>query len=585
MTNLVIRNACWAIILTAGSGALPLFAQTPSDASPSARREEGVCTVHGHVVTQTTGAPLDGASLELVAVRKAPAGPGTSSPDSSSGVHGGSGSYAAGSGEDGSFCFRSVTPGAYFLTATKPGFSALHYGAKNYLQSGSIVVPPEGAVTEDLKLALRLPGSIEGAVTDADGDPIPNVNVVALKQTWLNGGRVLEPMSGTTDERGRYRIPLLEPAKYFVYADPRNEPSIWEDASNWKASSPSPVPSVLRNVRTYYPDASSLDTSMVFALAEGAAVQGADIRLIKARTVHVKGRAVGVDLRSGGKVNLVLSGEESNPLVYANANLRADGSFDIPEVPPGEYALTVLSFFGVGTVRVEVSSSDVSASVPVVGSGKLQGELRMDGERNNSKSLSADATVRLIGLDTLQGLMYPAKIDSAGRFLIDPVTSAKYYVEVAPTAGRYVKSLTAGDTELADGELDVTNGGPVALTIVLKQGGASVTGSIDSGSRDGGDAQPLQVLLVPSPFRRTSRVYSDFADSSGRFSIKQVPPGKYRALAVEPLQLGAFSIPILADKIAALGTEVDLNESENKSISLDAVTSDAIEALVPNGSF
>jgi len=73
MTNLVIRNACWAIILTAGSGALPLFAQTPSDASPSARREEGVCTVHGHVVTQTAGAPLDGASLELVAVRKAAA--------------------------------------------------------------------------------------------------------------------------------------------------------------------------------------------------------------------------------------------------------------------------------------------------------------------------------------------------------------------------------------------------------------------------------------------------------------------------------------------------------------------------------
>jgi len=572
LTNLVIRNACWAILI-AGSNALPAFAQNSVG--------DGACAVHGHVAAQTMGAPLSGASLELISVRKEPAASG-----SSSNVHAGPGSNTVESGEDGSFCFRTVAPGAYFLTATKAGFSAFHYGAKNYLQSGSIVVPSQGGVSEDLKLALRQPGSIEGTVTDADGDPIPNVNVIALKQTWLNGSRVLTPVSETTDDRGHYRVPLLEPAKYFIYAEPRNESSSWgAESSNREASSPPPVPSALRNVRTYYPDASSLNASMALALAEGGAVHGADIRLIKAKTVHVKGRAAGGDLRLGGKVTLALSGEESNPLVYADADLAADGSFDIPEVSPGDYTLTVSSHIGAGAVQVEVSSSDVSVSAPVVGNSKLQGEIRVDGEGDKSKAPAPEATVALIGLDTLHGLTYPAKIDSAGRFLIDPVRPGKYYVAVSPTTGLYVKSLTAGDMELADGELDLTNGAPVALTIVLKQGRASVMGSIDSGSRDGGDAQPLQILLVPSPYRRTSRVYADFADSSGHFSIQQVPPGKYRALAVEPLQLSALSTPGLADKIAALGQEVDLNESEIKTISLDAVTSDAIESLVPNGSF
>lgn len=576
MTNPVIRTACWAILI-ASSGALPAFGQASLDASPSARHEEGACAVHGHVVRQATGAPLNGASLELIAFRKYSAGPGSSSAGPSD-----LGTYAAESVEDGSFCFRTVAPGVYFLTARKPGFLAFHYGARNYLQSGSIVVPSQGGVPEDLQLALRLPGSIEGMVTDAEGEPLPDLNVIAIRQAWLNGRRVLVPMSGTTDERGRYRIALLEPAKYFVYAEPRNrEP----EPHNREASSPSPIPAMLRNVRTYYPSASSLDTSTVLALAEGAAVQGADIRVMKAETFHVKGKAIGGDVRSGGKVKLTSSGEESNPLVYADADLFADGSFDVPEVSPGKYTLTIFSYSGAGTARIEVSSSDVSVTVPVAGSSKLHGEIRIGGERDNSKTPGPNATVELIGLDTLQGLTYPAKVDSAGSFLIDPVRPGKYCVVVTPTTGLYVKSLTAGDMELADGELDLTNGVSVALTIVLKQGVASVTGSIDSGSSDGAEAQPLQILLVPSPHRPTSRVYADVADSSGHFSITQVPPGKYRALAVEPLQLWALSIPSLADRIAALGEEVDLNENEIKAISLDPVTSDAIENLVLDGSF
>lgn len=533
--------------------------------------------MHGRVVRQTSGTPVNGASLELIAFRKYSAGP-----DSSSAVQGSPGAYTAESVQDGSFCFRTVSPGAYFLTARKQGFLVFHYGAKNYLQSGSIVVPPQGDVHEDLQLALRLPGSIEGTVTDADGDPIPDLNVVAMRQAWQNGSRVLMPLSGTTDERGRYRIPLLEPAKYFVYAEPRNRQA---EPRNRETSSPSPVSSMLRNVRTYYPSASSLDTSIAFVLSEGGAVQGADIRVLKARTFHVKGRAVGGDLRSGGKVKLALSGEESNPLMQADADLAADGSFDLPEVSPGKYTLTVFSYSSAGTTQIEVSSSDVSVTVPVAGSSKLRGEIRIDEERDNSKAPSPQATVALIGLDALQGQTYSAKIDSAGKFLIDPVRPGKYGVVVTPTPGLFVKSLNAGDVELAGGELDLTNGAPVALTIVLKQGGASVVGTIDSGSRDGREAQPLQIFLVPSPHRRTSRIYADVADSSGRFSITQLPPGKYRALAMEPLQLWALSTPTLADTIAALGKEVDLNENEIKAISLDPLTPDTMENLIRNGSF
>src|SRR5689334_5859712 len=189
VTNLAVRSACWAILIL-NSGSLPTFGQTSLDASPSVRYEDGACTVHGRVVRQITSTPLNGASLELIALKKYIAGPGNSSS-----AQGGPGAYAAESVADGSFCFRAVAPGAYFLTARMPGFLALHYGAKNYLQSGSIVVPPQGAVGQDLQLALRLPGSIEGTVTDGEGDPVPDLNVIAIRQAWLNGHRILVPMS------------------------------------------------------------------------------------------------------------------------------------------------------------------------------------------------------------------------------------------------------------------------------------------------------------------------------------------------------------------------------------------------------
>ncbi|MFZ1085823.1 MAG: carboxypeptidase regulatory-like domain-containing protein [Terracidiphilus sp.] len=578
MTNLSIKRTCWVILITS-SGALPTFGQTSFDAGPSARHEEGACAIHGRVVKQATGTPLKGASLELIAFKEySSAGPG-----SSSAVQGGPGAYAAESLDDGSFCFRTVAPNAYVLTATKPGFLAFHYGAKNYLQSGSIVVPPQEGVSEDLELALRPLGSIEGTVTDASGDPIPDLNVVAIRQAWLNGSSILVPMSGTTDELGRYRIPLLEPAKYFVYAEPLNRGA---EPLNREVSSPPLLPSkLIRNVRTYYPSASSLDTSIALTLVEGEAVRGADIRVIKAKTFHVKGRAVGADVLLGGKVKLALSGEESNPLVYRDTDLSANGSFDVPEVAPGKYTLTVFSYSGAGSTQLEISSEDVSVTVPIVGNSKLHGEIRIDGDRISSKTSSPDATVELIGLDASQSLTYLAKIDSAGKFLFDPIRPGKYFVVVTPTTGLYVKSLTAADMELADGELDLINGAPITLTIVLKQGQASVVGSIDSGSSDGGAERPLQILLIPFSRRGTSRVYTGVADSSGHFSITQVPPGKYRALTVEPLQLWVLSIPSLAGRIAALGKEVDLNENEIKAISLDVVTSDTLESLIRDGSF
>src|SRR5688572_14151986 len=71
-------------------------------------------------------------------------------------------------------------------------------------------------------LKLTPGGTIQGLIRDANGQPAFNVSVTALRLTYRDGRRTLQPAKvSQSDDRGQYRVWGLPPGDYYVRAGGR----------------------------------------------------------------------------------------------------------------------------------------------------------------------------------------------------------------------------------------------------------------------------------------------------------------------------------------------------------------------------
>src|SRR3954466_5554302 len=82
---------------------------------------------------------------------------------------------------------------------------------------------------------------ITGKITDADGDPLRDVNVMA---TRIGSQRQHDSGNGTTNDLGEFRIPDLHPGRYTVLATPRRDLPVLDGAKSAQGEV---------YVSTYYP--------------------------------------------------------------------------------------------------------------------------------------------------------------------------------------------------------------------------------------------------------------------------------------------------------------------------------------------
>ena len=124
--------------------------------------------------------------------------------------------------DQGRFSFTALPAGRYTLSANKPGFLTASYGQKRPGTPGTAIQLSDG---QKFQAQLQIPkGSVlTGVVLDENGEPTPGTNVRALRFMMQNGRRTLQQSgSGSTDDRGIYRIYNLQPGEYVVCANPRN---------------------------------------------------------------------------------------------------------------------------------------------------------------------------------------------------------------------------------------------------------------------------------------------------------------------------------------------------------------------------
>src|SRR5687768_9641063 len=369
--------------------------------------------------------------------------------------------------DNGRYELTGLAAGEWRLTTLKSGFISQQFGQRRPFGPAPPIAVSDGQrFTADF--ALTRASAINGRVFDEFGEPLAAVRINVMRSRMVQKQRRLEPVGegDLTDDTGSFRIYGLPPGEYFVSGSLRV----------------APVDSVIRTTYspTYYPGTGSYAEAQRVLLAQGAEANIA-FPLLPFRTARVSGVVL---TSSGGPAEAFLSlatdsGELGVPLGVGGVT-RADGSFTLPDVPPGSYTLTV-------TLRSDNSPTAESAAVPVVVYG--------DDIEGLTVVTSRPATLRgTVVADTGVTQRLPEAIDVSARStrvggdstygqteknafnLIAPPGLFRLYVDVPE--GWMVKNILVGDVDALDKPIDLSGQPGVPVRVVLTDRLAEVSGVV-----------------------------------------------------------------------------------------------------------
>jgi len=511
---------------------LPVLAlsQTPAPESKEGASLEGV------VISSATGEPVRKAILTLYRAGR------------------GGLSITADSDSRGTFRLDDIEPGTYALSVARAGYvpQAEYRVSKSspWLQLGP------GQLLQDLVVKITPGATIAGRVLDQDGDARTGSAFVRLQRQvrTSTGKKFSDADSAEADSEGGFVFAGLTAGRYYLLAAP--QPHVVRRSSGDA------------DMMTYYPDAVAAEEAVPIDVTAGAEFRGADVRIRRGRTVHVRGHVIGAT-----SINISLSaalGENANiPNVYTR-----NGAFDIPNVSPGTYRLTATSyvpfrnqeayFYGQTTITVDqIDLDDVTVEVrrPLMVTGTIQVE-------GNSGAPPPLTLVRL-----MSDAVLPIELSTVGSFSTSNVPPTPVRVEASPPAGMYVKSINIGGQDYTRTPIEPSalEAGP--LEILLSPNAAEITGTV----RDE-NGEPAPGLSIALWTKGDVRPQLARAEEAGVFRFSNLAPGDYFVVAYPSgHDLSSADIPTLFETRAA---KVTVQEGGHAAGDITLVTAEDIDELI-----
>jgi hypothetical protein len=506
--------------------------------SRRASARSGNSTIAGRVYDAATNAPIRRAQIQ-----------GTNNEDFVDAV----------SDDEGRFQLANLAPGEWTVTISKGGYFPWHPGQRRPFDP-----PPPITLSRGQRVTANVPlsrgGVITGRISDESGEPLSGLRVRVYRAKMVKGHRRLEDVGAAdqTDDHGAYRIFGLPPGDYYVAASLRMAPP---DSVVQTTYSP-----------TYYPGTGELAEAQRIRVDLGTE-STAIFPLLPVRTVKVTGSVL---TSSGGAANAFLNlvsdaAEFGTPLGIGGVTLP-DGTFTIPDVPPGRYTLTA-SLRGdgpteTGSMPLTVFNDDVTGTTIVTGRpAMLKGRFVADAGVVGAlpEALLVATAARPGGTVLASGQGRSFELDELG----EPFTLG---VEYLPD-GWGVKSILVDGADVIDSVVSLATNQEAQAEVVLTNRLTRVTGAVTL------EGQPAKAAIVvfaadaakwPYPSRFVRRVSTD---EKGQFRISGLPQTeRYLAIATDYLEDGEHYDPEFLERMRDSATPFSFDQTTSQALELKVLT-------------
>jgi protocatechuate 3,4-dioxygenase beta subunit len=532
----------------------------------SAIPKKGTAVIRGRVVAADTGRPLRRARISLSSAELGPEG-----------------RRSASTNLDGAFELKDLPAARYTVSVARGGYLSLQYGQRRPGEQGRPLQLGDGAVLEKIDFTLPRMGTIAGRVLDETGEPIEGVRLFAMRMLYFEGRRKLVPVAsstGSTDDRGEYRINRLPPGTYTVMASTKET---WTVTENGKDT-------VYGYVPTYFPGVAIGSAARPVTLKVGQEVTAIDFPLVPGRTAKITGQALDSQGRPFTRVSL---GDEVKGLNFASFGPGADvttapdGTFAALNVTPGEYKLTAYRQSTdergpeAAVMEINVDGTDLE-SVMLVGSsgGTLSGRIVIEDGSAPPKMSSivvqaaepfrGQPTPVLLGAFKDFGTTTPRE---DGTFSLAHVFG-RARMQVTVPDGWMVKAITREGKDLTNSWLQLGSGEELAGVDVLVSNRVTMVEGRLLDERN----QPLRdatVLVFPSDpdrwFENSKTIRATRPDQQGRWQAKGLPAGDYLAIALDYVEDGAWHDPEFLESLRRDAQKLTLADAGSETVALKVI--------------
>lgn len=399
--------------------------------------------------------------------------------------------------DQGRFAFTNLPEGRYSLGASKPGHVSASFGQHRPGRGGTAIQLANG---QRFQAQLQLPrgGAITGTLLDEHGEATPGISVRAMRWTMGSGQRTLQSAgSGNTDDRGIYRIFGLQPGEYVVCATPRG--TIGPDVDRVRLQ----MEEMRREAETVA-QRGSADAAVARAMLDRVAAMQAQVGDDEQSEGYAPVCFPGTPTPSGASAVTLGAGEE-----------RAGIDFQLQVVTLARIEGAVMNPTGAtlqNTQLTLVAAGDTPSTETRSARTDAEGRFRFTAVPPGQYTLIARATPRL----------------TPGQ----PRTAA---APIAQTVQRAVEVRAAAEqVRVLYSTMDLSvDGRPQSNVILTLQPGMTVSGQVefDGGTPPPADLTRARVNLTainPGPMRTLASSVSARVDASGRFTLANVLPGRYR---------------------------------------------------------
>jgi hypothetical protein len=464
------------------------------------------------------------------------------------------------SDSDGHFQFDGLPAGQVTVTAQKPG----------YFADQDVNGPPTNWITigsnsSGITIKLVPQSAIFGRVTDSVGQPIEHMPLRLTARVIHEGRKRWEPRGmSETDEDGHYRFAGLMPGTYFLAAGPR-EGELQLLAAGEKQKSGFP--------HMYYPGVPDLSSSTPIQLASGAQSE-ADLSLAAVPVYQVNGTVGGHTPDQGvGFQVLTPSGDEVS--MPTNFNMQT-GVFTLEDVPAGSYLLRALSQISLQPMRAEtriaVASNMDGVHMALAPAVSIPISVRLDGHASSTSNASTGASrrppvsVHLIPQDLTTAELFSNAEPNGSGLVLQNIDFGTYSVDVKAQPPWYVQSANYGQTNVMYDDITVAPGQGYPMDIVLRDDGASLSGSLKS---SGGTPEHATIVILPQPVSKLgARTIQGITDT---FSLSGLAPGEYLVFAFDRVDGMEYSNPDVMEAYASQAAHVTLTAGQQAQVQVEVI--------------